>query len=263
MLGTLPPRPRLAIVGSRGARKSNAQVAEVAVCAAMRAGWSVVSGGALGIDAYAHRAALAHGVPQLAVLPCPPDRIYPADHASLFAEVVAQPSCGLLFALRSGEAMRRSVFAGRNRLVLQVCDALFVVEAELGSGSLGTGFSALKRRQRVLVLPQSPGTALLAAHGAQELSLETPVADQEHEIARFLLGQSMQQRASPRAWPEHLEEIACTFAEDPKLPRSIDDFSNPLAALIQLSEALALGLVAEISPGRYLARLGSEGSDVA
>ena len=73
--GTLPPPPRLAVVGSRATSSPYLRATREVVAAAAHAGWSVISGGALGVDAEAHRASLDLQVPTLAVLPLRADAV--------------------------------------------------------------------------------------------------------------------------------------------------------------------------------------------
>ena len=91
MRGALPDRgrPVLTMVGARAASLSRCAAAESLAHLAARRGWLVVSGGALGIDAAAHRGALAAGAPTFAVLGCGIDIVYPERHVGLFEEIAA------------------------------------------------------------------------------------------------------------------------------------------------------------------------------
>jgi DNA processing protein len=99
-----------------------------------RAGVAVVSGGALGIDAAAHRGALDAGGVTLLVAPSSIERPYPAEHAELFAQIVAGGGAQLS-PFATGMVPRRSQFFLRNACLVALSHALVVVEAPLRSGA--------------------------------------------------------------------------------------------------------------------------------
>jgi DNA processing protein len=132
----------------------------------------VVSGGAFGIDAAAHRGALDAGAETYAVLGCGVDVAYPDRHRSLFARIAGQG--GLISQFAPGTVPRMSHFPQRNELVSALADAVMVVEAGLPSGALITARLARQRGQRLLAVPGTPGTdALLAAGAAPVTSAAT------------------------------------------------------------------------------------------
>ena len=96
----------------------------------------VVSGLAYGIDIASHRAALAHGVPTVAVLAHGLDRIYPALHRKTATDMLAQG--GLLTEFLTGTEPERYNFLSRNRIVAGMADAVIVVESGRKGGSLIT-----------------------------------------------------------------------------------------------------------------------------
>ncbi|WP_373864924.1 DNA-processing protein DprA [Nocardia xishanensis] len=126
----------MAVVGSRcSTGYGNHVTAEITGELAAQ-GWTIVSGAAFGIDAMAHRAALAVGGPTIAVLACGVDRPYPAQHERLLAEIA---EVGLVVSeYPPGTVARKHHFLARNRLVAAFADGVLVTEAGLRSGARNT-----------------------------------------------------------------------------------------------------------------------------
>ncbi|MCB9749437.1 MAG: DNA-processing protein DprA [Myxococcales bacterium] len=263
--GSIPSRPRLAIIGSRAARLPLCELAGAAVAVAGARGWSVISGGALGIDAAVHRAALREGVPQLAVLPCGPDQPYPAAHAPLFHAVASAPGSGLLFAHPPGTRLARGMFASRNRFVVALADAVLVVQASSRSGSCGTGRLSLRRRVATAAVCGSPGCGLLIEAGAHPLPGPAPLGFSvvggsfaqrlERWLARAVPSGSGELGAAAAAelagWPESLRWLARALVDAGPRGLGVDSAEDPGALLEALTEAEALGLIVETRPGRF------------
>lgn len=126
----------VAVVGARAATGYGAHVArEIGYGLAQRE-WTVVSGGAFGIDAYAHRGSLAGGGITVVVLASGVDRPYPAGNASLFERVAED---GLLVSeWAPGADPFRTRFLIRNRVIAAATAGTVVVEAAARSGALQT-----------------------------------------------------------------------------------------------------------------------------
>jgi DNA processing protein len=154
----------LAIVGARAASLAGCALAERLAAAAVRAGYGVVSGGALGIDAAAHRGALAAGGATFAVLGCGVDVVYPDRHGPLFGDIAREG--GLISEYAPGTPPRPGQFPVRNRLVAALAEATIVVEARPASGALITARLARALGRRLLAVPGSPGCDALVATGA-------------------------------------------------------------------------------------------------
>jgi DNA processing protein len=141
-------------------------VSDLAAALAARS-WSVVSGGALGIDAAAHQGALDGGGRTWAVLGCGVDVVYPDRHRDLFRRIAA--SGGLISEYPPATVPRPGQFPARNRLVAALASALLVGECRRASGALITARLAgrLRRPRRpIFALPGSAGTDALIASGA-------------------------------------------------------------------------------------------------
>jgi DNA processing protein len=135
------------------------------------AGVHVVSGGALGIDGAAHRGALEGGGTTTAVLGSGVDVLYPARHAGLFHQIVAEGGA-LASLLPAGMKPREWTFTQRNPLISALADVVVVVEADVKSGSLSTAHAAVRQGRMVAAWPGSRGTDRLLASGAA--LVETP-----------------------------------------------------------------------------------------
>jgi len=144
----------VAIVGSRRPSPYGEAVAEQLAADLARAGVMVISGLALGIDAAAHRGALAGGGVTIAVMGTGVDLIYPAAHSQLAEEIVAAGGA-LVSQFPDGTAPRRHNFPARNWTMAALSDAVVVVEAAEGSGALITADAALDLHKEVMAVPGS------------------------------------------------------------------------------------------------------------
>jgi DNA processing protein len=167
--GQLPAagEPAVAIVGARAASLAACRLTAELASVAARAGFAVVSGGALGIDAAAHTGALDAGGRSYAVLGCGVDVVYPDRHAALFARM-ARGGGGLISEFPLGTQPNRRHFPSRNRLVAGLAGAVLVVEARQASGALITARLAGALGRPLYAVPGSAGTdGLIAAGRAQ------------------------------------------------------------------------------------------------
>jgi DNA processing protein len=141
----------VSIVGSRAATGYGAHVAgEIAADLGER-GWTIISGGAYGIDAAAHRGALVTGALSIAVLACGVDHPYPAGHAELFADIAAQ---GLVVSeWPPGRPPGRMRFLVRNRTIAALSAGIVIVEAGERSGALNTARHAAHLGRPLMAVP--------------------------------------------------------------------------------------------------------------
>ena len=159
--GALLPEDVLAIavVGSRRATPQGVLAAERIAAGLAAAGFTVVSGLARGIDAAAHRGALAAGGRTIAVLGSGLNRIYPAEHRAM-AESIASRGA-LLSEFPYGAPPLARHFPERNRVIAWMTWATVVVEAARDSGSLITANLALDGGRAVFAVPgpiDAPGS---------------------------------------------------------------------------------------------------------
>lgn len=147
-----PAATAVAIVGTRRCTRYGLDVAEELGWSLARAGVTVVSGLALGIDAAAHRGALAAELaPPVAVVGTALDTPYPRQNASLWREVA---DAGLILSETPlGAATERWRFPARNRIIAGLADVTVVVESNEAGGSLYTAAQAMDRDRVVMAVP--------------------------------------------------------------------------------------------------------------
>ncbi|RBY82192.1 DNA-processing protein DprA [Blastococcus sp. TF02A-26] len=160
----------VALVGARASTAYGEHVAGDLAHRLGERGWTVVSGGAYGIDAAAHRGALAAGAPTVAVLACGVDRVYPSGNGALLERIAQE---GLVISeWPPGAAPHRHRFLVRNRLIAALARGTVVVEAAARSGAQATARRAKRLGRPVMAVP-GPVTSAMSV-GCHEL-----VRDQE------------------------------------------------------------------------------------
>ena len=127
----------VSIVGSRAATSYGQRVASDLAADLTAEGLVIISGGAFGIDAAAHRGCLAEGGRSVAVLAGGVDDFYPRAHRGLFTDLLAQGGV-LVSELAPGEHPTRIRFLARNRVIAALGQALVLVEAAARSGARNT-----------------------------------------------------------------------------------------------------------------------------
>jgi DNA processing protein len=155
----------VAIVGSRASTAYGEHVAGELGHQLGERGWTVVSGGAYGIDAAAHRGALVVDGPTVAILACGVDRVYPAGNGALLNRIA---DSGLLVSeWPPGAAPHKHRFLVRNRLIAGLTRGTVVVEAAARSGATATAHRAARLGKRVMAVP-GPVTSAMSV-GCHEL----------------------------------------------------------------------------------------------
>lgn len=149
------------IVGSRSCTSYGLKMAGQISRGLARAGFTVVSGLARGIDAAAHRGALEAGGRTIAALAGGLSKIYPPEHKELADEIAANRGC-----LITETSMRMDpqpgMFPARNRIISGLSRAVIVIEANARSGALITAQHAAEQGREVFALPgpvDSPASA--------------------------------------------------------------------------------------------------------
>jgi DNA processing protein len=141
----------VAMVGSRAATAYGAYVAAEFAASVAARGWAVVSGGAFGVDASAHRGALGADGVTVAVLACGVDVTYPVGHAELLDAVAAQ---GVIVSeWPPGRTVSRLRFLVRNRVIAALATGTLVVEAGERSGAVNTARHARDLARPLMAVP--------------------------------------------------------------------------------------------------------------
>jgi DNA processing protein len=158
----------VSIVGTRSATAYGAHVCTEMALTLAEGGWTVISGGAFGIDGCAHHAALAAGGTTIAVLACGVDHAYPQAHDKLFHSIRGQGAT--ISEWPPGRMPTRPGFLVRNRVIAALSRGTVVVEAALRSGALSTARHARDQCRPLMAVP-GPVTSKLSA-GCHEIIRE-------------------------------------------------------------------------------------------
>lgn len=189
--GEMIPGKRVAVVGSRKPSVYSLRMTRRAVRVWISAGYQIVSGGALGIDGEAHRAALDFEGQTIAILGGGFKHLYPSYNIQMLKAISSRKGCSLLSEYPPEESPQNYYFPERNRLIATLGDQLFLAQAHEKSGSLSTARSALEMGKDIFVLrppagdPSFNGSQNLIDAGA--LSLSDP---QQLRLNEGLLGLS-------------------------------------------------------------------------
>ena len=224
-------RPRIAVVGTRKSTAYGERVTRNLGIAFARAGVTVISGMARGIDARAHRTALEQGAGTVAVLGTGIDVPYPVGHRALHAEIANH---GLVLSENApGATAQKGAFPKRNRIIAALAPLTVVIEAGYRSGAINTATQALELGRIVAAVPgpidsqQSEGTNQLLKDGAHVIA--------KPEDALSLIGITVKPDKPPAPLlPDTEQKVWDALAEGPKLTDNL-----PAMTELSLAECLA------------------------
>ena len=192
-------KPRVAIVGTRNSTGYGERTARSLTRTLVRAGVSVVSGMARGIDAAAHRTAIEEGGNTVAVLGTGIDVPYPVGHRQLHRSIGEH---GLVLSENPpGAKAHEGAFPKRNRIIAALARITIVVEAGFKSGALNTATQALELGRVVAAVPgpiDSP-----QSQGSNQLLRDGAVLIASPEDALALLGLAAPESRSAPHLPEN------------------------------------------------------------
>lgn len=243
--------PCLSIIGARRATPYGLAAAEMAGRVAVDCGIVVVSGGALGCDYAASRAALDAGGKTVIVTGTGADQIYPRSSAGIFREAAEGNGC-VLSIEPWGTPPARHTFPKRNHIIAALSSCLFVTEAGQRSGTMSTAEAAREMGRTIFGIPgsifspYSTGTNRLIADGAivicDECDLEMAIS-MHYGVARLLV-----EGEKPA-----MGAIISALMAQPMRPQELSDRLNmELMDLFRiLSEYEGNGLVERMADGRY------------
>ncbi|MFG1736840.1 DNA-processing protein DprA [Micromonospora chalcea] len=240
----------VAVVGARAATPYGSHVATELGYGLADREWTVVSGGAFGIDSAAHRGALTAGGRTVAVLACGVDRPYPMGNAALFDRIA---ETGLLVSeWMPGAEPLRPRFLIRNRVIAAATRGTVLVEAAARSGATQTLNRALGLRRHGMVVP-GPVTSAMSV-GGHEVLRERPDARLVTGLAHVLeeVGRIGYDLAPPARAPERprdrLDEEATQVLEALPRRRALDLESVAARAGVDLRTAMRkLSLLEELA----------------
>jgi DNA processing protein len=226
----------VSIVGARASTAYGERAAGDLAYGMAEAGYTVVSGGAYGIDAAAHRGALAAGKPTVAVLAGGIDRLYPSGLSDLLRRIMDDGA--VISEAAPGCVPSKSRFLVRNRLIAATGSGTVVVEAALRSGSLNTARWARDLGRHVMGVPGSITSRLSA--GVHELlrQPETVLITDAAEVIEQLspVGTGLAERkAGPVRERDQLDARSKRLLD--AVPRCASASSRSIAAVAGLHHA--------------------------
>lgn len=244
-------RPSLAVIGARRATPYGIAIAQMAGRVAAESGIVVVSGGAMGCDYAASRAAIDAGGVAVIVSGCGADRIYPASSEDVFRDAVSHG--GAIVSIETwGTSPKPYTFPKRNVVIAALCQALMVTEAGEKSGTMSTAEAALELDRTIYAVPgsifspNSQGTNRLIGEGAlpicSEVDLETRIA-MDFGVLRVV---------AEGVTPQMGEVISALVAE-PMRPADLAPrlAMDVLVLMRTLTDYETRGVVERLSDGRY------------
>ena len=216
----------VAMVGSRTATSYGQWVTNELVSGLSEQDFCIVSGGAYGIDAIAHQAALAMQRPTIAIMAGGVDRLYPSGNQDLLGQIAE--NWAVISELPPGSSPTKWRFLQRNRLIAAMSQATIVVEAGWRSGSINTANHADNLGRPVgavpgaVTSPASAGCHRLIRENIASLVTSTP------DVLELICG------------PGHLLDIPEPSTLGPLEKRAFDALTSQWRALGRISATAGL-----------------------
>lgn len=267
--------PQVAIVGTRNPSPVGRGIAQDFAAELARAGFTITSGLALGVDTCAHRGAVAVKGRTLAVLGTGIDKIYPQRNSPLAREIIATGGA-LISEFPLGTSPIGQNFPQRNRIISGLSYGVLVVEAAIKSGSLITARYAVQQDREVFAIPgsvhnpMSRGCHALIKDGAKLVETAQDIVD---ELKGFLALKWEQLDLNKTADTTNLESqivanelegvvLSQLGYESTPIDTLVDRTSLPVGEIMACLLALELkGLAANVGTG-YM-RVRNEPSDLS
>lgn len=245
----------VAIVGARKATKYGRDITYQLAYDLAKAGCTIISGLALGIDSMAHKGAIDAGGKTIAVLANGLDRIYPACHTQLAKEIINQGGA-IVSENPKGTQTLKHHFLARNRIISGLAVGIIVTEAAQKSGSLTTARFALEQNRAVMSVPGNITSPLSA--GANNLIRIGATLVSNSEDVTQTLGFSVANISKERAMADNPEE-AMVIKLLIDQARDVDELSQLLESDITLVNNILTmleikGVVSCIGGGKWALR---------
>ncbi|MFT6388954.1 MAG: DNA processing protein [Cellvibrionaceae bacterium] len=204
--------PQIAIVGTRNPTSSGIENTRAFSRYLANGGFTITSGLALGIDGYAHEAAIKVGGKTLAVMATGIDQVYPQRH-QLLADAILDKGGLLVSEFIPGTKPLAAHFPQRNRIISGLSLGTLVMEAAVKSGSLITARYALEQNREVFAVPgsihnpQSKGCHALIRDGAQLVESGEDIIRELTGLIRYFADQQTEHKAisEPPSPEEHVQ----------------------------------------------------------
>lgn len=262
--GRLVPRDELAVamVGTRHATSYGKRQAEHLAASLARAGFTIVSGLARGIDASAHRAALEAGGRTIAVLGSGLIDVYPPEHRQLAEEIA---TCGALVSeFSSTSHVSPGVFPRRNRLISGLSLGVIVVEAGTRSGALSTARHAMEQNREVFAVPGPVDSRV--SHGSHSLLRDGATLVETADDVFAGLGPLAQQVATDRQTTvrrpselqlnaQEMQVLQSIEVQATSLDQVVKDTGLPVARVLSTVSVLEMRHLIRRLSGQYVCRL--------
>lgn len=235
----------LAVVGSRNMSSYGRDVVKHILKGIVPGKLTIVSGFMYGIDHEAHYYALEYGLRTIAVLPCGPDVIHPAEQKDLYQRILANNGL-ILSEYPPGFEPKRWTFVKRNRIVAGMSAAVLVIEAPKKSGALITAGNAKSFGRKVFTVPgnifdpRSAGCNDLVKNGAELLD-DPEIVNRFYELDLELFNRNLSQ--DPRGSDVDLYQKLYSILKEG--PFTIDNISVMTGEKIEIISTAITGLIIE------------------
>jgi len=259
--GTIEPADEraIAVVGSRTCTSYGRRIAERIGHDLAKAGWTIISGLARGIDACAHRGALQAKGRTVAVLAGGLSKIYPPEHAELAAEVAASgalvtESCMLM------EPMA-TLFPARNRIISGLSRAVVVIEAAEKSGALISARLAAEQGREVFAVPgavdsaASLGSHQLLRKGAKLVRHAADILEDLEALPALVEDNAPPSMSAPANLSPQEQRIWDALAEKRMVDDLTQELGMPIQDLTRTLMAMELRKVVRRLPGNWYERV--------